>query len=584
MSKIMNNGSVYILKRLIREHIRPYMPKLLLAFLFMALAAGSTAAMAKFLQPVIDNIFMQRQMEYLFPVGFMVLGVFFLKGFSSYGESITMNFVGQRIIADLQARLFAHFTYADFGDIQKMPTGELISRFTNDVWLLRNAVSTTLTGIGKDALTLIFLITVMFYQDWKLSCIAFFAFPTALLPIIRIGRRMRRITTTSQKENAQWTTMLEQVFQGARLIRAYGMEEYEIKRANQMIDQLFWLNQKSCRIRSASHPVMEGLGGLAVVSVILYGGYQVILAQQTTGAFVSFIAALLLAYEPMKRLAHLNNNLQEGVSAAIRLFKDLDHPPQVVDKLDAHVLGKSKGEVAFENVSFRYETSSEPVLNNISFVMSPGKKLALVGPSGGGKSTIMNLIPRFYDVGVGKILVDGMDIREVTRKSLRENIALVSQEITLFDDTIAANIAYGKPNAQMKDIIWAAKAAAAHDFIEALPEGYQTPVGEGGFKLSGGQRQRLSIARAMIKDAPILLLDEATSALDIESERLIQEALEKLMIGRSVLVIAHRLSTIQTSDEILVVDGGKIIERGKHDDLLKLKGTYFRLAHKQEPQ
>jgi subfamily B ATP-binding cassette protein MsbA len=266
------------------------------------------------------------------------------------------------------------------------------------------------------------------------------------------------------------------------------------------------------------------------------------------------------------------------------LFKDLDHPPQVVDQAGAHVLAQPKGEVAFENVSFHYETSTEPVLSHVSFRMSPGKKVALVGPSGGGKSTIMNLIPRFYDVGSGKILVDGKDIREVTCKSLRDSIALVSQEITLFDDTIAANIAYGKPNATMEDIVSAAKAAAAHDFIEALPQGYQTSVGEGGFKLSGGQRQRLSIARAMIKDAPILLLDEATSALDIESERLIQNALEKLMMGRSVLVIAHRLSTVQSSDEILVVDHGQIVERGKHDDLLKLGGTYFRLAHKQEPQ
>ena len=577
-----NKGSLSILKRLGREHIKPYVPKLCLALVFMALAAASTAALAKFLQPVIDNVFMQRQVEYLLPVGLGVLLIFLVKGLSSYGESVTMNFVGQRIISDMQERLFEHFAWADFEKVQKMATGELISRFTNDVWLLRNAVSTTLTGIGKDALTLVFLVSLMFYQDTTLACLAFFAFPVAFLPIIRIGRRMRKITTNAQHENAQWTTMLEQFFQGARVIRAYGMEPYEIGRARQMIEVLFQLNQKSCRTRSASHPIMESLGGVAVVCVIMYGGHEVIQGHQTTGAFVSFIGALLLAYEPMKRLAHLNSNLQEGMAAALRLFNDLDQPPAIVDSPSAQALPRVKGQIAFEGVTFAYESSEEPVLKNVSFQVEPGQRVALVGPSGGGKSTIMNLLPRLYDVAQGRILVDGVPIRQATLSSLRKNMALVSQEIMLFDDTVAANIAYGNMMATEENIIAAAKNAAAHDFIMDMPQGYQTQVGEAGFRLSGGQRQRLSIARAMLKDAPILLLDEATSALDTESEQLVQEALTKLMVGRTSLVIAHRLTTIVDADVIFVIDEGQIVEQGSHESLIQQGGLYARLASRQE--
>jgi subfamily B ATP-binding cassette protein MsbA len=422
----------------------------------------------------------------------------------------------------------------------------------------------------------------MFYQDTTLACLAFFAFPVAFLPIIRIGRRMRKITTNAQHENAQWTTMLEQVFQGARLIRAYGMEKYEISRAAKMIETLFQLNQKSCRTRSASHPIMESLGGVAVVCVIMYGGNEVIQGHQTTGAFISFIGALLLAYEPMKRLAHLNSNLQEGIAAAIRIFNDLDQPPTIVDALDAVSLPRVKGRIDFEHVTFRYESSETNILEDISFSLEAGKRVALVGPSGGGKSTIMNLIPRLYDVTQGRILVDGVPLRQAALATLRKNIALVSQEIMLFDDTVAANIAYGNLEATQEDIITAAKGAAAHDFILDLPQGYNTLVGEAGFRLSGGQRQRLSIARAMLKDAPILLLDEATSALDTESEQIVQEALVKLMVGRTSLVIAHRLTTIMDADEILVIEGGKIVERGSHTDLVAQGGLYTRLASRQE--
>lgn len=577
---MIKQDSFALLKRLYREHIKPYTGRLALAMLFMVLAAGSTALLTKYLEPIINDIFVNRQLNYWLPIA--VLLTFAVKGASSYGEAVTMNFVGQRIIADLQLRLFHHFSRADFGRIQRIPTGELLSRFTNDVWLLRNAVSNTLTGIGKDALTLIFLVSLMFYQDWKLASIAFFAFPTAVYPIFRIGQRLRKITTVSQQDNAAWTTMLEQGFQGARLIRAYGMEDYEVQRAQTMIDHLFRLNQKSCRIRSASHPIMEMLGGIAVVAVIVYGGLQVVAGQQTTGAFISFIGALLFAYEPLKRLAHLNSNLQEGMSAAIRLFSDLDELPKIVDQKDARVLTHVKGKISFKDVNFRYSTSEESVLDNLSFDVPPGKKIALVGPSGGGKSTILNLLPRFYDVLSGQITIDDHDIRQVTLASLRQNLALVSQEITLFDDTVAANIAYGNLAATQTQIETAAQMAAAHEFITALPQGYDTMVGEAGFKLSGGQRQRLAIARAMLRNAPILLLDEATSALDAASEELVQKALAQLMKGRTSLVIAHRLATVIDADCIFVIDRGRIVESGNHNTLMAADGLYARLAQRQE--
>jgi len=416
----------------------------------------------------------------------------------------------------------------------------------------------------------------MFYQDWLLATLACIAFPLAFRPMQRIGKRMRRVSANTQAETGQFMTLLNQTFQGARYVKAYGMESYEMSRAQRLIESLYRLVEKAQRVRSISSPLMEALGGIAIALVILYGGHQVLNGARTPGAFFSFIAALLLAYQPLKTLAGLNANLQEGLAAAQRLFTVLDIEPAIGDRDGARVLHVTGGEVRFEDVDFAYESGAQ-ALRGVTLEIPAGKTVALVGASGAGKSTIMNLIPRFYDVAAGAVLVDGQDVRDVTLASLRAAIGLVSQEVSLFDDTIRANIAYGRFGASEEEIVAAAKTAAADEFIRGLPQGYDTMVGEHGVKLSGGQRQRLSIARAMLKNAPILLLDEATSALDTESERQVQGALKNLTQGRTTLVIAHRLSTVIGADIIYVIDNGRVVERGSHADLLRRDGAYARL-------
>jgi len=568
------------MKRLWRFYIRPYKGKIFLSLFFMALSAAATAGLAKLMEPIIDDVFKSENVEALKIVSLSVFFLFIIKGVSSYGESITMNFVGQRIIANLQIDLFNRLLESDLAFFHHTPSGVLISRCTNDVNLMRNVVSNTLTSFGKDLLTIIFLVSVMFYQDWFLSSIAFFVFPIAILPIVKIGKRMRKVSTNTQKENSFFITLLNQTFQGARLVKSYAMETYEKGRAKEVIEQLLKLIVKANRIKSLSSPIMETLGGMAIVVVISYGGLQVIEGHNTAGAFFSFIAALLMAYEPMKRLANLNANLQEGLAATVRVFSVLDQKPSIKTLSHAQPLAVKKGAIRFEDVSFSY-AKDKPVLEKISLEIPSGKTVALVGHSGSGKSTLLNLIPRFYDTVEGAITIDSQNLKDVTLASLRKNIGLVSQEITLFDDTIRANILYGKMEATPDEIINAAKAAAAHDFIKKLPEGYDTMIGESGIRLSGGQRQRLAIARAMLKNAPILLLDEATSSLDTQSEKQVQKALANLMKGRTCLIIAHRLSTIQDADWIYVMDQGKIVEQGTHKDLLTHKGLYQKLTHGQ---
>ncbi len=566
-----------LLRRLMREHVRQYWPRFALAVLMMALVAASTAALAELIRPVLDGVFTNKDRDLLWQIGGLIMLAFLVKGLAGYGESVVMNTTGQRIISDIQQRLFGHVVHADLAFFQSQATGTLVSRFTHDVGLMRNLVSSTLTGLGKDVLGVIFLVAVMVRQDWVLTLVAFVGFPTAIIPIARLGKRMRRVSANTQVEMGQFTTLLEQVFMGARHVKSYAMEGYETGRAKTLIDRLQRLIAKASRVRAISSPVMETLGGVAIVGVILYGGTQVIDGSRTTGTFFSFITALLLAYEPIKRLANLNVSMQEGLAAADRVFTLIDTPPAIADAPDTPALAVTRGEVRFEGARFHYTDPNAPQLAGLDLVIPAGQKVALVGPSGAGKSTILNLIPRFYDVTAGSILIDGQNVRRVTLASLRRAIGLVSQEVSLFDDSVRANIAYGRPEASEAEIIQAARDAAAHDFITELPQGYDTVVGEFGVKLSGGQRQRLSIARAMLKNAPILLLDEATSALDTESERLVQAALDRLMQGRTVLVIAHRLSTVVDADLIYVLERGQVVERGSHADLLAKTGLYARL-------
>ena len=582
----MNQGpakgksTTHLMGRLWRDGIRGYLGWIVLAVIFMLVAAAATSYTAYLMKPVVDDVFDQKDESRLWIVAFTVLATFLVKSVANYTQAMVMHFVGLRILSDMQNRLFNHLARMNLAFFHRHATGTLISRFTTDIHQMKVAVSNGLTSLGKDLMSLIGLVYVMFLQDLELALVTFFIFPIAVYPIVRIGKRMRKVTANTQQEIGLFLTILNQTFQGIRMIKAYGMERYEAGRIADNVETIRGLNMKAARIQTMARPIMEFLGGIAVFVVIVYGGLRVIEGATTTGTFFSFITALLMAYDPMKRLAGLNASIQTGLAGADRLYWLLDQEPNIRDKPDACDLVHVRGDIAFEGVSFSY-TPDKFALTDVSLNVPAGKKAALVGPSGGGKSTILNLIPRFYDADTGAIRVDGRDVRDVTTASLFHNTALVSQEITLFDDTVAANIGYGRANATREEVETAARHAAAHDFITELPNGYDTVVGEQGVKLSGGQRQRLAIARAMIKDAPVLLLDEATSALDTESERQVQAALENLMEGRTSVVIAHRLSTVTHADIIFVVDNGRIVEQGTHAELMARGGAYKTLYDMQ---
>ncbi|MBI1245782.1 MAG: ATP-binding cassette domain-containing protein [Alphaproteobacteria bacterium] len=565
-----------LVTRLVREHVRTHWVRLLLAAICMGLVSAATAANAWLMEPVLDKVFVERNSAMLYLVPMAVLAAALIKGVASYGQGVLMSHVGQRIIADLQVRLFALTVRADLAFFNDYASSKLSLRLTHDVSLMRSAITQAMVGISKDALTVIFLVALMFHQDWQMALAAFVVFPLAILPIVRLGKRIRKTTTSIQDTVGTLMTILDEAFQGIRHVKSYRMEDEETAKAGRAVEGIFELLQKQARTRSAASPIMETLGSIAIAIVIFYGGARVVEGATTPGTFFSFITALLLAYQPVKSLANLNQTLQEGLSAAARVFALEDMRPTIIDRPGATELGVVKGEIRFESVTFGYRTDRK-ALDGVDLVVPAGKTVALVGASGGGKTTLLNLLPRFYDVSQGHVRVDGHDVRDVTLASLRANIALVTQETGLFHDTIAMNIAYGKPDASVAEVREAARLAGALDFIDALPDGLSTVVGERGVKLSGGQRQRIAIARAFLKNAPILLLDEATSALDNESERLVQASLATLMKGRTTVVVAHRLSTVVDADIIYVIDGGRVAESGTHGELLARGGIYARL-------
>ncbi|MEO1193253.1 MAG: ABC transporter ATP-binding protein [Pseudomonadota bacterium] len=579
--KVKLNAETWpLVKRLVNDYVRKHAWRLALAVGCMLIVAGATAGMAQVMEPLVNEVFDERNPVAINTLAISIAVIFATKGFGAFGQGVLMSYVGNRVVADVQQDLFAKLMSMDLAYYNNNSPGTMISRFTNDVGRLRGSATDTLVGFGRDFFTAVALIGVMFYQDWYLAILALIVIPLVAGPIIAIGRRMRRVSRTNQVQMGLFNTLLDETFQGVRHVKAYGMEGYETKRANGVINEVFRLSQKAAVIRAIVNPITELAGGLAIVAVLLYGAEQVLGEGGDPGSFFAFITAVLLAYEPLKRLAKLNTNLQDGLAAAERIFEVLDTVPEIMSAPDAKPLVVRGGEVVLKDVNFAYHVKA-PALNGLSITAPAGKTIALVGPSGAGKTTILNLLPRFFDVDSGQVMIDGQDVRGVTLGSLRAALSLVSQEIVLFDETVRTNIGYGRPDATQEEIEAAARNAGAHDFISQLPEGYNTQVGPRGVKLSGGQRQRIAIARAMIKNAPILLLDEATSALDTQSERHVQQALKSLMVGRTTLVIAHRLSTVVDADIIFVMEGGRVVESGSHKELLAKQGVYAKLSSQQ---
>jgi subfamily B ATP-binding cassette protein MsbA len=567
------SGATYL--RLLR-YLRPYVwPWFTAAMVAMLLFSGLTALMPLLVERVFDDIFADRKMTALNFLPAAIVLIFLLRGITSFTQNYLMDLVGQRIICDLRDELNQHIQRLSLAFFNRTPTGDILSRVSNDVALVRTALTDAVASVMRDATSLVALIVVAFYKDPVLALIAFLVFPASVLPIVKLSQRLRRFSKRGQRTLGTLTSLLQETVQGNRVVKAFGMEDYERERFQAENRRLYRLYMKASMIKALTTPALEVLAAFAIGGVVWYGGNSVIAGGRSQGSFLAFLTAMFLLYEPFKRLTKANATIQQGVAGAERVFDLLDTQPEVVDRPGARALTAMRRGIVFEGVGFRYGT--EPVLKDVTLKIQAGEVVALVGMSGGGKSTLADLIPRFYDVTEGRITIDGVDLRDYTLRSLRAQIALVTQFTFLFNDTVRANIAYGDPGKSMDDVVTAAQAANAHEFITALPQGYDTPIGELGVTLSGGQRQRLAIARALLKDAPILILDEATSALDTESERLVQQAIERLMVNRTTLVIAHRLSTIRRADRIVVVVRGQIVEEGTHEELLALGAEYRKL-------
>lgn len=563
-----------IMQRLI-QLIKPYWLRLLAAMVCMMVVAGVTSLMAFMVKPVLDDIFFQKQLSTLSLLPPFIILLYMVKGFFAYGQSFLMSFVGEKIVAQLRESLYAHLQRMSLSYFDRTSTGLLMSRIMNDVSLIQGAVSNAVTGILKDAFTIVGLIAVIFYREWRLAILAMLVLPIAVLPIVKFGRKLRKISTQSQKTMAEISIHLHETLSGVRIVKAFNTEKYEIDHFRRRVQKFFQLTMKDVSIKSMSSPIMEFLGGIGIAAIIWYGGYNVIQGYSTPGTFFSFLTALLMLYEPIKHLSGVNNTIQQGLAAAVRVFEIMDLKEEIGDSPEARAIEGIHQEITFKNVSFAY--GHERVLKDLSLTVKAGEIVALVGTSGGGKTTLVNLIPRFYEATEGEIWIDDHPIKEITQTSLRRHIGIVTQQTILFNDTVRNNIAYGSPEKTEADILNAAKAAYAYDFIQRLPEKMETLIGEQGVRLSGGERQRISIARALLKDAPILILDEATSSLDSDSEAEVQRALENLMKGRTTFIIAHRFSTIRNVDRILVLSGGRIVEEGNHEALLTLDGEYKRL-------
>jgi subfamily B ATP-binding cassette protein MsbA len=553
--------------------------RLLMAAFCMLLLAGTEAGIPFLMKPAIDDIFIRQDLGMLKMIPLIVVLLYVVKGLAMYGQAYLMNYVGEDIIRKLRNQLYDRIQDLSLAFFHQEKTGTLMSRITNDVNLIKTMVSTSVTGSLRDVFSIIGLTIVIFYRDWQLALLAMVVLPIAFYPVVEFGRRIRKVSTGRQEAMAEMNSFLHETLAGNKIVKAFGMEAHEKERLNQKSQRLFKFEMKSVKYRSLTSPVMEFMGGLGGAGVIWYGGYKVITGASTPGTFFSFLAAVLLLYGPAKKLAKLNTSVQEGMAAVDRVFDIIEMEPDIVETDDPQELKQGNHSIIFEDVHFKYE--ADPILRCIDLTVAAGEIVALVGMSGGGKTSLVNLIPRFYDVTRGAVRIDGIDVRDVAISDLRKQIAIVTQEPILFNDTVRNNIAYGSPDVSFSAVEKAARAAYAFDFINRFPKDFETVIGELGSRLSGGEKQRICIARALLKDAPILILDEATSALDAEAEKLVQKALENLMKGRTTFVIAHRLSTVDFANRIIVLKGGEIVEQGSRDELLAHKGAFFKLHQMQ---
>ena len=553
--------------------------RLVLACIFSAVVAGATAVMAYLVKPALDDVFIEKNRQMLILLPFLAVAVALTKSLAAYGHEYLLSYVEQDILRRLKNRLYSHMQELPLSFFQKKKTGDLMARITSDVNVASSIFTTAVTGGIRDGFTVIGLMFVIFYLIPKLAVFAFIVLPIAFFPIVQFGRRIRQVRKGAQEALADKNAFLHETISGNKIVKAFSMEAHEKERFFAKTRRIFRLEMKEARVKALSSPLMEFLGALGGAFIIGYGGFEVIAGKYTAGTFMAFLVSVLMMYQPLKKISKLNIALQRGLAAVDRIFDILKRHSDIVEIDNPKPLRHQPHRVTFESIYFKYD--DDMVLRDINLDVEPGEILALVGTSGGGKTSLVNLIPRFYDPTRGAIYIDGIDIRHTSIATLRSQIAIVTQEPILFNDSVRYNIAYGNPDATAADIEKAASAAYALDFIESFPEGFDTVIGEMGGRLSGGQAQRICIARALLKNAPILILDEATSSLDSESESLVQKALENLMQGRTTFVIAHRVSTIRFAQRIVVLSAGRIFEEGSHEELMRLQGKYYKFYQMQ---
>jgi ATP-binding cassette, subfamily B, bacterial MsbA len=577
-NSLRDEDDMEIYKRLL-TYLTPYKARLAWSVLFMGLTSLMVSAQAYLVKPVLDKVILAKNMELglLLPPALVIVTI--LKGSAAYGRDYLMGWVGQKIVNDIRDQLYTHVESLSVSYFTRTPTGVIMSRIVNDVNLVQGAITRAPSSLVQGIFTMVALTGYILYLNWRLAVFSIIVLPLAGIALSRFSRRFRRASTSMQEQIGVLTTHLHETIGGIRIVKAFGMEAYESKRFSEKNKNLFNSLMRSIKTSALSHPVMEVISILGTSLVILFGLHFISNNTMTVGDFFSFMASLVFFYRPLRDLNNVNNTVQDGIAAAKRIFEVLDSRPEITDRPGAGIANRDFKTIEFRNLAFKYE--EEMVLKDIDLTVKAGETIAIVGKSGGGKTTFVNLIPRFYDVTNGSILIDGKDIRDLSIESLRSLIAIVTQQTFLFNDTVKDNIAYGDTGRQFDDIVRAAQSAYAEDFVRALPQGFETVIGESGVKLSGGQRQRIAIARALLKNAPILILDEATSSLDTQSEREVQNALDALMKGRTSFVIAHRLSTIMNADRIIVLKDGRIIEQGRHENLLARGGEYKNLYEQQ---